>query len=720
MRFKTNTLIIVFVFITITAYSQIDSLENRKIYNWKIDPYDLSLQLVEMDTMLTLFQNFNPLLKNTISSNYLGNLGTAAQSKIYYDRYLYETGFVFSEPYGIYFHLPKEQVYFNTKRQFTLFNYSNAGPKEESEQVLSVLHTQNVSKDFNFGFDYDLISSDGRYQNQEVKQNKITLFSSYQNKGYRVHTNFGLNRIKAQENGGIDSIQYLGSDEYKNRKNIPVRLEDATTQVYNTNLYLVQEYRFGNSVTEIKVTEKRNEDIKNGKDKTINNLKNIEHNKNTKFKDVPTITDTTLANTYIVSSDSIGSSNDNTVDSDTREIQMDTTKVFKFNGFSISHELIYNSDIRKFIDDDLSEDFYDNMDIFIDSLKTNDEVQQKQFGNKLSLNYKYYDKFSIRFSFYNEQMHYKYNIRPDTLNADTLFNSVQDTSINYTIKSNIEDTKNNSNVSFYMKTILFQKILFSGFGEYYISGYKKENSTLDFKFAYFLGKNTEISLEGNYKNFRPDYFYENFTSNNFKWEDNHLRRIEEWDAGFVVRNVKYKLYAQIKYGQLSNHIYLDTTANLNQFKGQINILSTEVSKHFKLGPINSITRFVYQKSTQDSIVALPEYNLYQSLYYERLTHFQATGGEMLWQVGFDYRFASNYMADGYMPASGLFYRQFKHEQVDYHCLDVFINVKIKRARFYFKYHYLNSIISKNYYFTSPYYPSPEPLFKFGLAWTFYD
>jgi hypothetical protein len=720
MKLKTNILFIVFILFAISAYSQIDSLENRKIYGWKLDPNDLSLQLQELDTNLSAFQNFNPLLKNTISSNYLGNLGTAAQSKIYYDRKLFETGFIFSEPYGIYFHLPKEQIYFNTKRQFTLINFSNAGPKEESEQVLNLLHSQNINKDFNFGFDYDLISSDGRYQNQAVKQNKITLFSSYQKKGYRLHTNFGLNRIKAQENGGIDSLQYLGSDEYKNRKNIPVRLEDARAQVFNTNLYLAHEYRFGKTIEEVKLVKKEE---KGGKGK-----KGIPPGELKKGAQPVHIIDSTLNKEdttglnegYFVNQDTITSDSIQIrVDLDKTEevaVKMDTVKVFMVNGFSLSHEMIYNSDVRKYFDDNISEPFYNNMDIYIDSLKTHDEVKQKQFGNKLSIHYQYFDKFSTRLSFYDEQMNYKFNIRPDTTFSDTLINPIQDT----IVKSNVEEKESNGNVSFYINAVLLKHILFSGYGEYFIYGYKKENSKLDFKFAYLLGKNSEISLEGKYSNSKPDYFYKNFTSNNFKWENNYLRNIEEWDAAFIIRNEKYKIVAKVRYGQITNHLYLDSTAYVNQFRGQINITSAELSKRLKLGPINSVTRFVYQKSTQDSILNLPEYNLYQSLYYERLSNFPATGGKMLWQVGIDYRLTSSYMADGYMPTTGLFYRQFNHEQVNYHCFDLFVNIKIKRARFYFKYHYLNSAINKNYYFTGPYYPSPEPLFKFGLAWTFYD
>ncbi len=658
---------------------------------------------------LTSSQKLNPLLKNTISNNYLGNLGTASQSKIYYDRKKFETGFVFSEPYGIYFHLPKEQLYYNTKRQFTLLNYSTGGPKEESEQVLGVLHTQNVSKDFNFGFNFYMISSDGRYQNQEVKQNHITLFSSYKKKAYRLNTNFGFNRVKGQENGGIDSLQFLNDNDYSNRKNIPVRLTDARTQVLNTNFYLAHEYQFGKTSKEIK--EKADEALV--QQKSI--VGKLNDNSVKKRQDSLTISvddleienyseDSTLSDsTYVL---------DVQIDTTNNELNVDTIKIFKASGFSISHELTYNKDARKFFDDDIEEDFYLNKDIFIDSLKTHDEVSQKQFANKVALNYKYSDKFSARVAFYNQSMSYKYNIRHDTIAFLPLTDTI--------IRKDTSAKHFNNNVSAYLKALLFNRIYFSGYAEYYFSGYKEEDSKLDLKFAYILKNKTEISFEGGYYNSRPDYFYENYTSNNFKWNNSSLGRIEEWDAGFAIRSSKYKFGAKIQYGQITNHLYLDTLAYVKQHSGHLNILSADVYKHFKLGPVNSITRFVYQKSTNDSLLNLPEYNLYQSLYFEKLWSFKSTGGELLWQVGVDYRYTSSYFADGYMPPMGLFYRQFNYEQDDYQCLDLFINLNIKRLRIYLKYNYLNSAINETYYLTGPYYPAPDPLFKFGLAWTFYD
>lgn len=722
MKLKTIIILALFTLAANKIYSQIDSLENRILYHWKLNPYDLSMELVQIDTTLTQFQNFNPLLKNTISSNYPGNLGSASQSKIYYDREKYRTGFVFSEPYAIYFQLPKEQLYYNTKRQFTVFNYSTGGPKEESEQVLGVLHTQNVSENFNFGLDYDMISSDGRYLNQEVKQNLLSLFSSYKNKGYQLHVNLGFNNVKAQENGGIDSLELLTDNDYSNRKNIPVRLDDANAQILNSYVYLAQEYNLGKSIE--RVAKNESEAVQQQK-AIVNSLNKPSGAAQIPVDSIPYSIQNDSISDQIIISDSIitqASLTDSTrIDSikiiqneDSLKLTPETEviKNFKPSGFSVSHELSYNRDIRRFSDENLDEEFYLNRDIFIDSTKTHDEVSQKQLGNKLALNYKYLDKFSAKVAFYNESMKYNYNIRPDTIAYLPLIDTI--------IRTDTTAQFYNNSVSAYLKAFLFKRILFKGYANYYISGYKKEDAELDLKFAYIHKDHFELSLEGKYNYHRPDFYYENYTSNHFKWSNEGFGDIEKWDVGLFVRSAKYKLNAKVQYGQITNYLYLDTSAYINQHTGKINILSAELYKHLDLGLINSITRFVYQKSTEDSLLVIPEYNLYQSLYLEHLWKFKATEGELLWQLGVDYRYTSKYSPDGYMPPLGLFYSQNDHVPDAYQCLDLFINVKIKRLRIYLKYNYLNTALNEKYYFTAPNYPAPDPIIKWGIAWTFYD
>ncbi|MBU8892568.1 MAG: putative porin, partial [Bacteroidales bacterium] len=534
------------------------------------------------------------------------------------------------------------------------------------------------------------------------RQNRINLFSSYKQKQYQIHTCFNVNRVKAQENGGIDSLHYLGSSEYSNRKNIPVRIDDASSQVFNTSFYLVQEYQIGKSFEEVRAVSSEAINKVGSKPLSGKGIKIVKDTSNISGENV--ISDTL----------SIGMREKTSSMSDSLMVSVttDTVKVFKMSGLSISHEMIYNSNVRKFFDDNITEDFYSGLDIFIDSVKSRDATGQKQFGNKFSLHYKYLEKFSSKVSFFNEYEIYEFSDTIHEINSTGLQDTV--------IRSGNSETTTNNSVNLYLRARLFDRYSFKGMGEYFISGYKQGNSLANLEVSWLLFKNTEISLSGRYENFRPDYYYQNYTSNNFIWHNQNLRRIEKWNSEFLIRNRKFNTIAKIRYGQILNYLYIDQTAYVNQYYGQINIISAELSEKIKLGPVHSLTRLVYQKSSNDSILSLPDINLYQSLYYEHLKKFKSTGGELLWQFGVDYRYSGGYFADGYMPVSGLFYRQYDHRLSDFHCMDIFINLMIKRARFYLKYNYLNSAISENYFFTGPYYPSPQPVFKFGLAWTFYD
>ncbi|HSH50840.1 MAG TPA: putative porin, partial [Bacteroidales bacterium] len=642
MKIKVYSLILGLILLSLLCYGQIDNLEYRNIYNWKINPFDLSLEYDEIDTLLEGFQRYNPLLENTITTTYLGNLGTPAESNIYFDREKYKTGFLFSEPYAIYFHDPKDQLYYNTKKRFTLLNYSNAGPKNESEQLLGVIHTQNITRNLNVGVDYDMISSDGRYQEQQVRQNILSLFSSYNARRYKVHLNYYLNRNKSQVNGGIDSLHYLGSEEYNNRQNIPVKLSNARNQIFSSGLYLVHEYHFGKK----QIIYKEKNDSTNAlnlNDKNLSDSSLYKSSKNINGNDTSIVQS---KNTKLNLSGKTGTNNKNRNVKGNEEKQqgtVDTVEVFKYSGFSLSHELFYNNDVRKFFDDDLTEPFYSDLDIFIDSAKTHDEVRQKRFANSLSLHYRYKEQFSSRISFYNEQMRYKYNIIPDTTFTDTIVSPVQDT----IIQSNKEFLKNNNRLSFFVKGILFDHIFFNGKVDYFFNGYKKNSSVVNLKITYILFNDFEIGLKGKYTNQKPDFFYSEFTSNHFKWDNDYLRMNEEWNVGFTTQSSKYRLKSTIKYGQITNYLYFDSTAYLNQYSGQINILVADLSKKFTFGQIHSNTRFVYQKSSNDNILALPEFNLYQSLFYQKLLQFKSTGGKLLVQIGVDYRYASSFFADGY-------------------------------------------------------------------------
>ena len=696
MKFKLQIIISAFILLSShLLFGQIDSIQTEKIYNWTLNLNDLTIQRSEVDTSLYLFHNYNPILEKTITANYLGNMGSPAQTNIYYDRRKFITNFIFGNSYGLYFHLLKDQLYYNTKRQYTLLEYSTAGPKTESEQLLHIIHTQNVNKNFNFGVNYNMISSDGRYYNQQVRQNNITLFSSYKNKSYTAHVNYNLNRVKSQENGGIDSLWYLGADQYNNRINIPVKLYDAGSNVLMTGFNIAHKYEFGKKYKEIKITERKVDPNADERAKNKSDLKS----------GIKIINQTNLKN-----------QSDALINADSIKIEYDTTYVerIEYSGFSLSHQYTYNNDVRKYFDETLVDSFYNSKQFYISKSKTNDQVYQKQFGNRIAFNYNNSENISASVSFFNEKINYLYKIIPDTL-VKTDFEGEKDTSL---VREKDWNVFNNS-ISFYLKGRLFKDFKLIGYSECFISGDKKKNNTSNLNVEYNIYDNHIIGIGLNYLNSLPDYLYRNYSSNHYQW-NNNLSRTVEWDVSIFYKNSDYKLLINVRYGEIDNYLYLDENINVNQYSKRLNIFTGTLNKLLFLGPFRSVTKFVYQKSSNDTILSIPEYSLYELVYFEKLTKFKSTGGEMLWQIGVDYRFNSAYYADAYSPIVGLFYRQNDIKLENYHCFNIFINVEIKRMRLYFKYNYINSALNDKYYFNSPYYPSPQPVFQFGLGWTFFD
>lgn len=212
------------------------------IKTWKFTDMNSSREEFKLDTILGEIQNYNTIYRKSISNSYLGNLGAAYQSNIYIDRE--KDGFLFFDAYRAYIVKPEDIVYFNTTTPYTRLFYETGGPKGQSENLLKVLQTQNISPNWNFGIKYDLISSDGQYQNQKTKLYDLTLFSSYKKRNYGMNMVLNMNRISANENGGIvnDSLVTDGDEE---SENIQVNLTQARSKFTNFNLFMNHSYGIG-------------------------------------------------------------------------------------------------------------------------------------------------------------------------------------------------------------------------------------------------------------------------------------------------------------------------------------------------------------------------------------------------------------------------------------------------------------------------------------------
>lgn len=128
--------------------------------------------------------------------------------------------------FDIYTLKPEAVRFYNTTRPYSELNYQLAS---RAEQIIDLVHTQNLKPDWNVAFRYRLINAPGFFKNQKTNHNNYLLNSLYASKNRRYKNYFILlgNKLQSSENGGIvDTVDYLNNPNrvYNDRFNIPVKL----------------------------------------------------------------------------------------------------------------------------------------------------------------------------------------------------------------------------------------------------------------------------------------------------------------------------------------------------------------------------------------------------------------------------------------------------------------------------------------------------------------
>jgi hypothetical protein len=90
------------------------------------------------------------------------------------------------------------------------------------------------------------------------------------------------------------------------------------------------------------------------------------------------------------------------------------------------------------------------------------------------------------------------------------------------------------------------------------------------------------------------------------------------------------------------------------------------------------------------------------------------------QLGVDTRYHSNFYADAYEPATSRFYLQNSQKIGNFPFVDLHVNMKLKRTRFFFILMNAASGFAGNNYWVAPDYPYYRRTFRIGIAWSFYD
>jgi len=179
---------------------------------------------------------------------HLGNTGNAARSMLFTPvmKAGWDPGFHAFDPFAFTI---AETRFMNTTKPFTEMTYL-VGSK--LEQQVGILHTQNISPDWNAAVQFRLVNSPGLYNSQNTNHSNIRFNTHYtsRDRRYGAFLIAIKNGLQSAENGGIESDSFVVNRNQaftRDRFNIPTRMADS---VFTTRNFFTVKLNTGNRYEE--------------------------------------------------------------------------------------------------------------------------------------------------------------------------------------------------------------------------------------------------------------------------------------------------------------------------------------------------------------------------------------------------------------------------------------------------------------------------------------
>lgn len=195
----------------------------------------------KLDSSISDFTRRFPIPSTNI---HLGNNGSASRSLLFSPLMQPEWNPGFHS-FDIYKWKLEKVRFFNTTRPYSELNYVISS---RYEQLIELVHTQNIKPNWNFLLQYRLINAPGVFRNQKTNHNNYLFSSWYQtvNKRYNAYLVVLSNNIDAGENGGIDADSSLKDPQQKDRFRIYTKIggsQNFTPNFFGTDVGTGNRYR---------------------------------------------------------------------------------------------------------------------------------------------------------------------------------------------------------------------------------------------------------------------------------------------------------------------------------------------------------------------------------------------------------------------------------------------------------------------------------------------
>jgi hypothetical protein len=194
--------------------------------------------LHSIDTSVTYFHQYDPIVNGNKMYGTLDNIGLPAYNRVFSPDLT--AGYIFMpQSLESILYSNNEVEYYKLLQPYTGLHYV-MGPKRQ--QNLGVAFNRMVARGLTLGMRLYIVSSPGAYSRSFSKDNNLYLTGQYYTKNHRygVIANYLYNQDKFQENGGLryDSVFQLHQET--DPSVIPVWLSNAENRIKTNGFYIEQ------------------------------------------------------------------------------------------------------------------------------------------------------------------------------------------------------------------------------------------------------------------------------------------------------------------------------------------------------------------------------------------------------------------------------------------------------------------------------------------------
>lgn len=238
-------ILLLFCLLGFAAHAQVpDSVDVTSSYyrtfSWD-DLFDnYSTNYHPLDTFITDFHIYNPVVRKYHINSTLGNLGQAYRNPIGtpYRHLGFDLGL---NPYYLWEQSQHTTTFYRSRAPFIEASYVTGS---QSEQNFFINLNQNVTKGWNVGLRFERLNSQGFYQRQTANNTNWLLYSSYQstNNRYRLAFSGARNNMLIRQNGGLADVTSFTDDTESNRQLLDVNLLGAQNKWRTRYVHVQQSF----------------------------------------------------------------------------------------------------------------------------------------------------------------------------------------------------------------------------------------------------------------------------------------------------------------------------------------------------------------------------------------------------------------------------------------------------------------------------------------------